>query len=443
MSDIALRLENFSDTMKAPFHLLRKRFAGSEAKRNEPNCFWALRNINVEVREGEILGLIGRNGAGKSTLLKILSQVTEPTVGHAEIFGRVGSLLEVGTGFHPELTGRENIYLNGAVLGMSKREIRDRFDAIVEFSEIETFLETPVKRYSSGMYTRLAFAVAAHLDPEILLVDEVLAVGDAKFQRKCLGKMGEVARGGRTVLFVSHNMSAVQRLCQQAIWLEGGTICAIGDARAIALKYLADGDESDRQHHWNNPETAPGNEWVRVRRAGVRPGSAAPEDPITTASDASIEIEYENLKPDARLSTTLHVLSSEGVTVFETGSFESKGGLNLASGTYRNTCHLPANFLNTGTYHVTLLFVDDGSRVVFEMENVLTFDIVDAAVRHSNFHGKRKGLVAPQLDWDVQPLGLADGEDDQPAEPLDGREESSPVGTAENSQAPWVPGGER
>jgi lipopolysaccharide transport system ATP-binding protein len=200
--------------------------------------FWALRDINFEVRQGEVVGIIGRNGAGKSTLLKILSRITDPTEGKVHIKGRVASLLEVGTGFHPELTGRENIFLNGAILGMTRAEIRKKFDEIAAFAEVERFLDTPVKRYSSGMYVRLAFAVAAHLEPEILVIDEVLAVGDAEFQKKCLGKMGEVARGGRTVLFVSHNMSAVQGLCNRAIWLDNGKVCGIGDVSEWVAKYV-------------------------------------------------------------------------------------------------------------------------------------------------------------------------------------------------------------
>src|SRR5438067_1582168 len=228
--------------------------------RSEKKKIWALRGVSFEVKQGEVLGIIGRNGAGKSTLLKILSRITEPTTGRVELHGRVGSLLEVGTGFHPELTGRENIYLNGSILGMRHHEIDRRFDEIVAFAEIEKFVDTPVKRYSSGMYLRLAFAVAAHLEPEILLVDEVLAVGDVQFQKRCLGKMEQVASEGRTVLFVSHNMPAIQRLCSRALLLSAGGIEAQGEVQATVQAYLTMGLERLGERVWSDPKTAPGDD---------------------------------------------------------------------------------------------------------------------------------------------------------------------------------------
>src|SRR6266568_7712313 len=227
-----------TDAIKSPFRRLRQAANGSERTGNGKPTIWALQDVSFEVKEGEVLGIIGRNGAGKSTLLKILSRITEPTCGRAEIKGRLGSLLEVGTGFHPELTGRENIFLNGAILGMKKAEIASKFDEIVSFAEVEKFIDTPVKRYSSGMYVRLAFAVAAHMEAEILLVDEVIAVGDAQFQKKCLGKMDDVARNGRTILFVSHNMTAIQRLCQTAVSLDRGTVMQSGPVTQVASAYL-------------------------------------------------------------------------------------------------------------------------------------------------------------------------------------------------------------
>ena len=236
---------------------------------DEVEEFWALKNVSFEVKRGEIVGIIGRNGAGKSTLLKILSRITEPTEGRVLVRGRIASLLEVGTGFHPELTGRENIFLNGAILGMTRREIRKKFDEIVAFAEVERFLDTPVKRYSSGMYMRLAFAVAAHLEPEILLVDEVLAVGDAAFQKKCLGKMGDVAKEGRTILFVSHNMTAVQSLCDRVVWLDDGRVVQQGDAGIIVTEYLQTAAESCLEQVWPDRDTAPANENVRVYSARV------------------------------------------------------------------------------------------------------------------------------------------------------------------------------
>ncbi|HET6370931.1 MAG TPA: ABC transporter ATP-binding protein, partial [Nitrospiria bacterium] len=257
MSDIAIRCENLSkqyrigrmeryktlrdtlaDTMFSPFRRLRSAFNGSGREKDEDNLIWALKDVSFDVNRGDVVGIIGRNGAGKSTLLKILSRITEPTAGYAQIYGRVGSLLEVGTGFHPELTGRENIYLNGAILGMKRAEIRRKFDEIVAFAEVEKFIDTPVKHFSSGMHVRLAFAVAAHLEPEILLVDEVLAVGDAQFQRKCLGKMRQVGEEGRTILFVSHNMAAVRQLCSRGILLESGKMLYQGGQDKTIARYM-------------------------------------------------------------------------------------------------------------------------------------------------------------------------------------------------------------
>jgi lipopolysaccharide transport system ATP-binding protein len=245
--------------------------------------FWALQDVSFKVQPGEVVGIIGKNGAGKSTLLKILSRITPPTRGRVETRGRVASLLEVGTGFHPELTGRENIFLNGAILGMMRREVACKLDSIVAFAEVEQFLDTPVKRYSSGMYVRLAFAVAAHLDPEILIVDEVLAVGDAGFQKKCLGKMSEVSTSGRTVLFVSHNMVAVKSLCEHALWLAQGTVNAFGPTRQVVGEYLSGNELSLHVRRWDRTEDAPGNSTARVLAVALRPRTAAPDDPITTA----------------------------------------------------------------------------------------------------------------------------------------------------------------
>jgi lipopolysaccharide transport system ATP-binding protein len=249
------------DTLRDVLVSALQRF-GKQRSNDQNTTIWALKDVSFNIEQGQAVGIIGSNGAGKSTLLKVLSQITDPTTGRVELHGRVGSLLEVGTGFHPELTGRENIFLNGAILGMSRAEIRHKFDEIVAFAEVEKFIDTPVKRYSSGMYVRLAFAVAAHLEPEILLVDEVLAVGDAAFQKKCLGKMGDVAKGGRTVLFVSHNMAAVAQLCQKAVWLEGGRIRQIDSSEKVVKDYLSDGDTQIAEHQWSYPGNAPGDEQV-------------------------------------------------------------------------------------------------------------------------------------------------------------------------------------
>ncbi|MEJ7654279.1 MAG: ABC transporter ATP-binding protein [Chloroflexia bacterium] len=252
---------------------------------------FALKDVSLDIRHGEAVGVIGRNGAGKSTMLKLLSRITKPTTGSITLHGRVGSLLEVGTGFHSELTGRENIYLNGAILGMGRAEIRRKLDQIVAFSEIEDFINTPVKYYSSGMYTRLAFSVAAHLEPDILVVDEVLAVGDAAFQKKCLGRMQDVAREGRTVLFVSHNMLAIQSLCQRAVWLEAGEVAADGEANTVVGAYLRQAFTGLSEQRWDDVETAPGNDYVRLHRVRVLPLEGAEAAP-TVRTPFTIEFEY-------------------------------------------------------------------------------------------------------------------------------------------------------
>ena len=268
------------DLLKRPF----QRRANDE---EGADVLWALRNVSFEMTEGEVVGFVGRNGAGKSTLLKILARITEPTEGQATIYGRVGSLLEVGTGFHTDLTGRENVQLNGAILGMKRAEIRSKFDEIVAFAEVERFIDTPVKYYSSGMYMRLAFAVAAHMDPEILLVDEALAVGDAAFQAKCIAKMEDVARSGRTVVFVSHNMGSVRSLCDRVIWLNGGTIAAAGDPDEVIAGYLQTSYSTWSEQRWDDANEAPGNDQVRIHAARVRPEYGTPEDPITIATPTS------------------------------------------------------------------------------------------------------------------------------------------------------------
>lgn len=301
MSEVAIRVENIGKSYQIAhstrsgyktlqedlMRLVRHPFDRSEAKRE---TFWALKDISFEVKDGEALGIIGRNGAGKSTLLKILSRITKPTVGCADVYGRVGSLLEVGTGFHPELTGRENVFLNGAILGMTRREIQRRFDEIVDFAEVEQFLDTPVKRYSSGMYMRLAFAVAAHLDPEILVVDEVLAVGDAEFQKKCLGKMEDVARGGRTVLFVSHNMAAVASLCTRAIMLNSGQVVNDGAPEDVIKQYMQTSMESTIMNLKDRKDRTGDGE---VRATALEVENLSGDEIIRVTSRLKITIRYE------------------------------------------------------------------------------------------------------------------------------------------------------
>ena len=282
--------ESLVRAARAPLKSLR-----SQNGRHGSDTIWALKDISFDVAPGEVVGIIGRNGAGKSTLLKTLARITEPTKGKVELYGRLASLLEVGTGFHPELTGRENIYLNGAILGMHKAEIDRKFDDIVAFAELEKFLETPVKHYSSGMYMRLAFAVASHLEPEILLVDEVLAVGDAAFQKKCLGKMGEVAKQGRTVLFVSHNLTAVKSLCGRTLWLDKGQIVEAGDTDDVVLSYVQSGTQTTLRRQWDDPATAPGGSDVRLHQISITPIGQDASVPITVQTPIRLDAAFWNL----------------------------------------------------------------------------------------------------------------------------------------------------
>ncbi|MBV8856082.1 MAG: ATP-binding cassette domain-containing protein [Acidobacteria bacterium] len=355
---------------------------------------WSLKDVSFEVGQGEIVGLIGSNGAGKSTLLKILSRITEPTTGRVRLYGRVGSLLEVGTGFHPELTGRENIFLNGAILGMRRQEIERKFDEIIAFSEIERFIDTAVKYYSSGMYMRLAFAIAAHLETEILIVDEVLAVGDADFQKKCLGKMGEVTNEGRTVLFVSHNMNAVRALCGRVIWLDKGEIVKAGETEQVVLNYLQKGAAPTLEHVWDDPMTAPGNEKVRLRSARVRLPEQGRSQPIFVNTPFQIEFEFWNYLPGAVLNFTMH-LYTQGAPVFSTAS-EVKprpGGL------LREVVSVPANFLNDELYSVTIQVVQDTTETLYLHPEVLTFEVQDVARPGDNWFGKWPGVIRPNLAW--------------------------------------------
>ena len=376
--------------------------------RSTDSDLWALRDVSFDVSEGEVVGIIGRNGAGKSTLLKLLARITEPTTGVARMHGRVGALLEVGTGFHQELTGRENVYLNGSVLGMTRQEIDRRFDEIAEFSGVERFLDTPLKRYSSGMSLRLAFAVAAHLEPEILVVDEVLAVGDVAFQRKCLGKMGDVARGGRTVLLVSHNLTAVESLCGRVLWIEGGQLAADGKAGEVIGRYL--GSVIDRQagRVWDDPETAPGNEWVRLRAASVYPGGGDPGENITVRTPIALEFEYENLKAGTPLNLSLHLYSAEGVLVLNAVPVDETEwyGRPYPAGRFRDRCVIPGDLLNDGTYRVELLVVKDKSVAVYQDDAILEFDVEDIVEESEGlFEGKWAGVVRPPIEWKTEQVG--------------------------------------
>jgi len=359
--------------------------------------------VSFEVKRGEVLGVIGRNGAGKSTLLKILTKITEPTEGRAVVRGRVGSLLEVGTGFHPELTGRENTYLNGAILGMSKAEVTRKLDEIVDFAgdQIQTYIDTPVKRYSSGMYVRLAFAVAAHLESEILLVDEVLAVGDASFQEKCLTKIGKVATQGRTILFVSHNMIAIQGLCSRVLLLESGTSAKDGDPDCVVSAYLTAHLPTVAERRWQDPRSAPGNAHVRLHLARISPVNGQPSDPITPSTPLTVEFEYWNLRPHTRLNLSLHMYSELGVHVFATNTQSDPAwhGKPFPNGLFRSVCSIPANLLNAGSFRLELLFVRDRAELLHREETVLAFTVLPLDQDQDGWHGKWPGVVRPNLRW--------------------------------------------
>jgi lipopolysaccharide transport system ATP-binding protein len=362
---------------------------------------WALRDVSFEVRPGEILGVIGPNGSGKTTLLKILARVTRPTAGFAVIDGRVGSLLDVGTGFHPELTGRENVYLSGAILGMPRAEIDRKFDAIVDFAGHEAFLDTPVKRYSTGMYMRLAFSVAAHLDPDILITDEVLAVGDAAFQKKSLGIMEGVAREGRTVVFVSHNMVAVEGLCHSVLRLDAGRVVDIGRPRAVISQYLQQLSSSRREQEWLDPSTAPGADGVRMRRAAVGPIAANAADQITARSAIRLEFEYWNLTAGRTLDLGVRLTNDRGIVVFETSPAIDPGWIRqpMPAGLFRSTCTIPGDFLMAGQYRVGASIVVDESQIPYDDDGVLTFDVQESPELRGGWFGDTIGVVRPVLHW--------------------------------------------
>jgi lipopolysaccharide transport system ATP-binding protein len=375
--------------------------------------FWALRDASFDVKEGEVVGLIGRNGAGKSTLLKILSQVTAPTSGEVRLRGRVASLLEVGTGFHPELTGRENVFLNGAILGMRKSEIRSKLDEIIAFSEIETFIDTPVKRYSSGMYVRLAFAVAAHLEPEILIIDEVLAVGDAAFQKKCLGRMGDVAKGGRTVLFVSHNMQAVQGLCHRVLWIDDGRIVDSGDPAAVIGRYLQRvvAVTSVREQVWDDPAYAPGNDRIRLRRIHLRADTSDPGQELDLDTPSCIDVEYWNLVPDTKVIVNICIYGIDGSEVLEDWSVEEANfrGRGFPTGLFRTSVRIPGHLLNEGTYRVRTLFFDlETVRPLYDQPEALVFSVNDLVERDVAWHGRFIGPVHPRLGWITEQIEVGD-----------------------------------
>jgi lipopolysaccharide transport system ATP-binding protein len=387
--------ESIMGTLSAPFRRRRSAVRGQSS-----DTIWALKDVSLEVKRGEVVGIIGRNGAGKTTLLKILSCITEPTDGRAEICGRVGSLLEVGTGFHPELTGRENIYLNGAILGMRKTEIERKFDEIVDFAEIEKFIDTPVKRYSSGMYVRLAFAVAAHLEPEILLVDEVLAVGDAAFQKKCLGKMGDVAKEGRTVLFVSHNMAAVTRLCRKAIWLDMGRLCMTGAAEQVVSQYLTSGTTANGQRVWKEGIANPGVSEFTLRSIRIRGSHGEIASVLDVRKPFWVEIEYDVVDRLPFCRVGIGISTVDGIKVFATYDADREEYAGPREpGRFVSKCEIPAHLLSPGRFVLSSAAGITGVKNLVLLENVLSFDIEDTGAAGSHMISKRQGIIRPKLRW--------------------------------------------
>lgn len=396
------------DTVSAPIRLAKAMIGKSDRRMNQ-NYVWALQDVSFDLEEGKVLGVVGRNGAGKSTLLKILSRVTEPTTGTVTVRGRVGSLLEVGTGFHPELTGRENIYMNGAILGMKRSEIDSKFDEIVDFSEVNQFIDTPVKRYSSGMYLRLAFAVAAHLEPEILVVDEVLAVGDAEFQKKCLGKMGDVAQQGRTVLFVSHNMSAILRLTQEAIVLNKGRMIMRGPTQEAVDYYLSSGQSQAGERVWEADEIPAASQPFRPISLKVKERGGKVVDTIRSTESAVVEFEYQLSAPVTGLRVGLYVGTMRGEYVFasfdtDTPELYEKFDTRDA-GRYVSRAEIPADIFNEGRYTVGVNASSFGVRRYFMDENALAFNVDISGAPGTQWGEPRVGPVRPRLNWKIEKIG--------------------------------------
>ena len=365
---------------------------------NHSDIIWALREVSFEVKQGEVLGIIGRNGSGKSTLLKILCRITDPTTGCAEIRGRVSSLLEVGTGFHPELTGRENIYLNGTILGMTKKEVDRKFDEIVDFSGVERFIDTPVKRYSSGMKVRLAFSVAAHLEPEILIIDEVLAVGDAAFQKKCLNKMQDAGQQGRTVLFVSHNMGAVTQLCERALWLDEGQGKLTGLSSEVVSSYLCAGVEG--QATWYSTVDSEPDEEVQLKSVRLLSEDNQPTSVVTFDSPFRVEIIYDVVERVRDPSVTYQVSNSQGTLIFESMDTDlpELKGCTREPGQYLAACTVPGHLLKPDRYNVSVVSFVENVKIIESQEAVLTFDVSEVGYR---LNPGRRGVVFPAFEWRV------------------------------------------
>jgi lipopolysaccharide transport system ATP-binding protein len=396
-------------TLRESLSHAAKRLGGRESRRVQEEI-WALRDVSFQVQQGEVLGVVGRNGAGKSTLLKVLTRITSPTEGRAEIRGRVGSLLEVGTGFHPELTGRENIYLNGSILGMKRREIQQKLPEIVDFSGVSQFLDTPVKRYSSGMYVRLAFSVAAHLEPEILLVDEVLAVGDAEFQARCLGRMEDFGATGRTVLFVSHNMQAVSQLCDRAILIEKGRVAMDGPSGGVVAHYLQTSAGAGSSRTWDDLDSAPGDDLVKLRSVRIVGREGETVDYVDVRDPVGIEIGFRILR-DGPAVLPKFKLVADGRIAFNAMDIDERWHDPSPPGDYVATAWIPANLLNEGLMSIDAAVCSIRSPKLYHHVSVheaVSFHVQDPAEGDSargTFRGQWRGVVRPLLEWDAERVG--------------------------------------
>ena len=400
--------DSLSRAVAAPYRALRAKLSPGlcPTRGGSQEIFHALRDVSFEVEQGELVGIIGRNGAGKSTLLKILSRITDPDQGSVEYFGRISSLLEVGTGFHMELTGRENVYLNGAILGMRKSEIDRKFDEIVDFAEMERFIDTPVKHYSSGMQLRLAFAVAAHLEPEILLIDEVLAVGDARFQKKCLSKMEDVGQNGRTVLFVSHNMPAVTRLCKRCLLLEGGQLVKDGPAHQVVGAYLHADAGTTAAREWCDPAQAPAGDIARLRAVKVRDHEGEVCDTVDIRKPLSIEMTFEVLQPWAVLMAFFVFCNEEGIVAFAANDLDPVWRCRpRPQGEFCSSVRIPGNLLSEGTLFVGAGLASEGPTVQFYEDDAVAFQVIDSLDGNSargDYGGTMMGVIRPMLEWSTQ-----------------------------------------
>lgn len=392
------KADTFSETFTQG---IRNLFTKNSEEEVEHEDFWALKGVSFKIDQGDRVGIIGSNGAGKSTMLKVLSRITEPTEGRISIKGRVASLLEVGTGFHPELSGRENIFLNGAILGMKRNDIKQKFDAIVDFAGVEKFLDTPVKRYSSGMYVRLGFAISAHLEPEILIVDEVLAVGDAEFQRKCLGKMKDASTSGRTILFVSHNLTAVQGLCNKAMFMQKGRLIEMGETNQVLANYLSQVQKTALESWYLTPEEAPGNDKVRLKSIKLEPQFVGNLRHLDVRTPFKVKIEFWNMMDRANLNISLHLNSLTGECIFNIGTLSQ----SFKKGIIQAECEIPADFLNDGSYSISFMIVQDTSTVLYNFEESLIFEIEDYR-EGTSWYGKWPGYIRPKIDFPITQLEL-------------------------------------